>query len=69
MVRKRILFGSLLIGLLFAETFSLMAYKANAEIAGMDAYDLRTDYDFKKAVKQVVSSSCYVNSSGQIDCY
>ena len=34
---------------------------ASAEVAGMDAYDLRTDSDFKKAVKKVVSRGCYVD--------
>jgi len=27
---------------------------AQADVAGMDYYDLRTDYDFKKAVKSIV---------------
>ena len=33
---------------------------ANAEVAGMNSYDLSSDYDFKKAVRRVVSRSCYV---------
>ena len=34
--------------------------KANADVAGMDYYDLKSDYDFKKAVKRVVSGYCRV---------
>lgn len=42
---------------------------AKADVAGMDAYDLRTDYDFKKAVKHIVSN-CWVDVSGEsISCY
>ena len=35
---------------------------ANADVAGMSAYDLKTDLDFKRAVRSVVSGSCYVDS-------
>ena len=35
---------------------------ANADVAGMRAYDLKTDLDFKRAVRSVVSGSCYVDS-------
>ena len=41
---------------------------ANAEVAGMDSYDLKYDYDFKKAVKDVVSSSCRIRDE-KIYCY
>lgn len=37
---------------------------AQAEVAGMDYFDLRTDYDFKKAVRHVVED-CDV--SGYVD--
>ncbi|MDC0944228.1 hypothetical protein OAR82_00080 [Candidatus Pelagibacter sp.] len=40
---------------------------ANAEVAGMDYWDLRSDYDFKKAVRRVVERYCTVSSYG-IDC-
>ena len=33
-----------------------------AEVSGMDYYDLRRDRDFKKAVKYVISGNCYVSS-------
>ena len=36
---------------------------AQADVAGMDYYDLKSDYDFKKAVRRVVSSYCNVSSS------
>ena len=39
---------------------------ANADVAGMDYFDLRTDYDFKKAVKYIVER-CDVSGSS-IDC-
>ena len=35
---------------------------ATADVAGMSAYDLKTDLDFKRAVRSVVSGSCYVDS-------
>lgn len=34
--------------------------QAHADVAGMDAYDLRSDYDFKKAVRYVVENNCSV---------
>ena len=40
---------------------------AQAEVAGMDYRDLRRDRDFKKAVRTVVSSSCYVDDD-TINC-
>ena len=39
---------------------------ANAEVAGMDAYDLKYDYDFKKAVEDIVED-CDVDGD-EIDC-
>lgn len=33
---------------------------AAAEVAGMDAYDLRLDYDFKRAVQHIVEQ-CHVS--------
>ena len=35
----------------------------NAEVAGMDYYDLRRDRDFKKAVQYVVSGNCYIDDN------
>ncbi len=37
---------------------------AHADVAGMDSYDLRYDYDFKNAVKSIVED-CDV--SGHVD--
>ena len=53
---RAILIGSFLIALaiLLKEDESVIVPKANAEVAGMDSYDLRYDYDFKHAVKSIV---------------
>ena len=32
----------------------------HAEVAGMDSYDLKYDYDFKNAVRMVVEDSCNI---------
>ena len=37
--------------------------QARAEVAGMGFKDLKADTDFKRAVKDVVSSSCYLNNN------
>ena len=42
--------------------------EVKAEVAGMDSYDLRYDYDFKRAVRKVVENYCEVESDGDIDC-
>jgi hypothetical protein len=39
----------------------------NAEVADMDYYDLKTDYDFKKAVRRVVENYCSI-SGESISC-
>ncbi|MCH9757731.1 MAG: hypothetical protein K0U19_01320 [Proteobacteria bacterium] len=56
---KSILIGSILIALAIIfrvdENVSLVP-EAKAEIAGMSYWDLRTDYDFKKAVKYIVEN-------------
>lgn len=44
---------------------------AKAEVAGMNSYDLKYDYDFKQAVRMVVEDSCAIVSYGQaleIEC-
>ena len=55
---------------LFMITLKLYVPEANAEVAGMDSYELRTDYDFKKAVKYVVENNCTAedDSYGSIYC-
>ena len=40
---------------------------ANAEVAGMDYYDLKSDYDFKKAVRRIVEN-CSVDGES-ISCW
>jgi hypothetical protein len=35
---------------------------ASADVAGMDQFDLRLDYDFKKAVAYIVERECRVNN-------
>ncbi len=42
--------------------------KVMAEVAGMDYYDLKIDYDFKKAVRQEVENYCESDSDGDISC-
>ena len=32
-----------------------------ADVAGMDYYDLKSDYDFVKAVKYVVTENCHTH--------
>ena len=44
---------------------------ANATVGGLDSYDLRTDYDFKKAVRYIVEDSCEIVNYGgrlELDC-
>ena len=45
-------------------TAKLYIPQAHAEVAGMDAYDLKSDYDFKRAVKSIVE-----NCSVDLDDY
>ena len=40
---------------------------ANAEVAGMDWFELKRDFDFRRAVKSIVRR-CSVDSRGNIDC-
>ena len=40
---------------------------ANADVAGMSWFELRSDFDFKRAVKSIVRR-CSVDSRGNIDC-
>lgn len=42
--------------------------KVLAEVDGMSWYDLKSDYDFKKAVRRVVEDNCETNSYGDISC-
>lgn len=43
------------------------ATAAQAEVGGMDYYELKSDYDFKKAVRKVVDRYCEVDGS-EISC-
>ena len=36
---------------------------AHADVDGMNYYDLYYDYDFKKAVRKVVESDCYLSGN------
>ena len=61
---KNLLLGIIAINLTFI-SFNLALRSVepvHAEVGGMDYYDLRTDYDFKKAVKHVIDGNCYVDS-------
>lgn len=51
-----ILFFSL--GCFFSSLQHNFISQAKAEVAGMDYYDLKSDYDFKKAVKAIVDDDC-----------
>ena len=52
-------------GYMFNDIVNKLGYDlttpVHAEVAEMDSYDLRTDYDFKKAVKYVVENNCSVS--------
>ncbi len=62
---KSILIGFALIALSIASIpySNLIVPKAHADVAGMNYYDLKSDYDFKKAVKSVVSLNCRAQGS------
>ena len=64
-IPKSILIGFALIALSIASIpySNLIVPKAYADVAGMDYYDLKSDYDFKKAVKSVVSLNCRAQGS------
>jgi len=63
---KSILIGSFMIAVSILYTngfnFSIIP-KVNAEVAGMDEYDLKNDYDFKDAVESIVEGYDYQTSS------
>lgn len=40
-----------------------------AEVAGMNRYSLRYDYDFKNAVKDIIEDDCQVEEDGEISCW
>ena len=63
---QAILIGATVIALavLFRADEGFLSFEAKAEVAGMDYYDLRNDYDFKNAVESVVEN-CDVN--GYVD--
>ena len=41
--------------------------EAQADVAGMDAFDLKNDYEFKRAVRMIVED-CGVNRHDDIVC-
>ena len=63
-------FGIILMAFIFGyavHDFSSVIPNANAEVAGMDSSDLKSDYDFKRAVESIVESNCTV-AHGLISC-
>ena len=50
-------------------TGKLYIPEAQAEVAGMDSYELSSDYDFKRAVKRVIERDCTVYISDSIYVY
>ena len=50
---------------LFMITLKLYVPEANAEVAGMDDYDLTNDYDFNNAVRNIVQTDCYIEEEKQ----
>ena len=63
----KVLLGAIAIGL-FLNAFKDFPPKANADVAGMSWISLKSDYDFKKAVRKVVERYCEVGYSNDIDC-
>ena len=61
---KAILIGSVLIALAiwFRADAHLFSTEAKADVAGMDAYDLMSDYDFKRVVQSIIEN-CDVDVS------
>lgn len=55
-------------GFFVRDLSSVIVSPVKAEVAGMDSYDLKGDYDFKKAVKSIVEDSCSVDGEN-ISCY
>ena len=64
---QSILIGSFMIAVSILYTngfnFSIIP-KVNAEVAGMDEYDLVDDYDFKGAVESIVEDYGYLTRGG-----
>ena len=63
----------LLLGFLFGFIISNIVrvpiiQAAQADVAGMDRYDLRYDYEFKDAVKYIVEDDCQAEPNGEISC-
>ena len=47
---------------------NMLSAPARAEVAGMDYYDMATDYDFRRAVTKVVTDRCSVDQD-TVTCY
>ena len=71
-MRKAILllmFGYLL-GFYITDTIKVpLTQSAKADVAGMNRYDLRYDYEFKNAVKDIIEDDCQVEADGGISCW
>ena len=55
-------FGYITNDLLSESDLSIVS-SASAEVAGMDLYDLKSDYDFKRAVQRIIED-CSVDGEG-----
>ena len=68
-MKKIIIFLSL--GFIFGFLIASYIKPVQAEVAGMNAYDLKYDYDFKRAVQMVVEDSCEIELTGnslELEC-
>ena len=65
-MRKLAMLTAFLAGYCINDIVGEFAPLANAEVAGMDYSDLRSDSDFKKAVRRVLESNCSVDG-GYVD--
>lgn len=65
-----LLMCSFLLGFYIADTIKVpLTQSAKAEVAGMNRYSLRYDYDFKNAVKDIIEDDCQVEEDGGISCW
>jgi len=55
-----------LLGFTIRDISDIFIPSAKAEVAGMDSYALKSDYDFKRAVKAIVED-CEIQD-GKISC-
>lgn len=64
----KLLLSAIALGL-FLNAFNDFPPKANAKVDGMGWSELKNDWDFKKAVKDIVEANCRVKDSRRrLDC-